>query len=208
MIPRTPPLRATLLSVLALVVVTAGAQANSDVEQFQLPRERHCVAKVPRADADLLRWDPSIRCFDTFSEALSTATARRVQLPPTFRSGDLTPELLAALLVAAPSPDPRAAASSTVVGIDWWDANFTGSTYIWYVDNPNGCYDGSRYAYPGMPAGWDNQVSSARGYQGCNNYIHFEHPDFGGAQINCDTGNKCATMGIMNDQTSSEKWEP
>ncbi len=199
-----------ILLVAGLAVAPARVHASPGAQSPPAPHERHCVANVAPAGVNLSNWNPDVRCFDTFSEAISAATGGRVNLPPDFHAGDLTPELLDSLLAASPPPASTGAtpAFSTVVGIDWEYINFQGITYTWTTDHTAGCTDGTNYITPSMPSGWDNIVSSARGYQGCNTYIHYEDPSYGGAQINCDGGSKCATMGVMDNQTSSERWQP
>jgi hypothetical protein len=92
---------------------------------------------------------------------------------------------------------------TTVISIDYRDSNFSGSTLTWVVDSSyGGCTTGYSYAAPSMPSGWNDVVSSARTYAGCSYNRHYEHTNYGGSKIDC----YCATMGAMNDKTSSEKW--
>ena len=48
------------------------------------------------------------------------------------------------------------------------------------------------------------QVSSSKAYAGCSRYDHWENNNGQGAKINYSP--QCATMGVMNDATSSERW--
>ncbi len=98
------------------------------------------MANVAPAGVDLSNWNADVRCFDTFSDAIQAATGGRVNLPPDFHAGDLTPELLDSLLAASP-PSASAGATpafSTVVGIDWEYINFQGITYTWTTDHTAG----------------------------------------------------------------------
>lgn len=93
-----------------------------------------------------------------------------------------------------------------VIGIDYDGPNFTGSTLVGGTRHTPGCLDGSSFIASSMPAGWNNRVSSARSYSGCNHYYHYEHINFGGAVLDC--GDSCSSMGVMENQTSSERWTP
>jgi hypothetical protein len=128
-------------------------------------------------------------CFDSFSDAVYAATGEAVRLAPTIQPGHVTQEMLAP-------------ASQTVISIDYSQPNYQGSTLVWYVNNSYGCNTGWSYANPTMPSGWNDVVSSAHSYGGCNNNPHYEHTYYGGALIFCT----CSTMGVMDNQTSSEKW--
>jgi hypothetical protein len=55
-----------------------------------------------------------------------------------------------------------------------------------------------------MPSGWDNRVSSARGFSNCNYYYHYQNTAYGGTSIACHT--ECASMGTLDNDTSSERW--
>ena len=59
------------------------------------------------------------------------------------------------------------------------------------------------YAAASMPsAGWNDRVSSAKTYGGCGTNTHYQDSNYVGSQHVCE----CATMGVMNDETSSERW--
>jgi hypothetical protein len=133
-------------------------------------------------------------CFDSYSDAILAATGGAVRLPPSPAPDGVTGDAFA-------SPAPQ---SSTVIGQDCSRSGFSGSTLTWVTSNPNGCFDGSVYAAPSMPSGWANVVSSARSYQGCAQYYHYDYTNYGGAVLDC--GYSCSTMGAMDNQTESERW--
>ncbi len=166
-----------------------------DADLEESPADRHCVLEIdpirPGESASQVR---PVGCFATFSEAISAATRGAVRLPPDIGPDEVTPEMLAP------------AQSNIVIGIDYWDSNFRGQSLVWETPHTAGCSDGSTYGSPGMPPGWNDEVSSARSYAGCNHYYHYEHTNWTGAVLDC--GGSCATMGVMNDQTSSERWTP
>jgi hypothetical protein len=94
----------------------------------------------------------------------------------------------------------------TVIGIDYKNSNFGGDSLPWIADNLVGCSTGLSYQAPSMPSGWNDEVSSADAFAGCDSYIHYEDNNYGGSQHECAPD--CATIGVMNDETSSEKWFP
>lgn len=186
------------------------AAIDSGTSQSQTPRVRpatytygtgdphqHCIAQV--APLQVGQAPPPVsnfQCFATFSQALAAATGGKVQTAPDFRPDDLTQAMLS-------SP-----ATDTVLGVDYWDSNFSGSTYTWYTTHTAGCTDGSSYG-GNLPSSWNDQISSARGYAGCNDMIHYENSNYGGSSRDCHQDwTSCATMGVMNDQTSSVNLRP
>lgn len=151
---------------------------------------RHCVVQIaPLQPGQTASKVSESVCFDNFADAISAATKGAVHLAPTILPGELTPEILE-------SP------SATVIGIDYSEPNFQGSTLVWTTDNTVGCNTGFMYESPTMPSGWNDVVSSAAAYGGCNNYRHFADIYYGDPVKTCT----CATMGVMDNQTSSEKW--
>lgn len=153
--------------------------------------QRHCIAQAARADTPA-KSVPVATCFPSFAQAIDAATGGATRLPASFKAADLTRGHL------RPSVQ-------TVISIDFVDANYSGNTLTWYVDNADGCLAGP-YVANEMPSGWNDVVSSAKTYDSCGSNKHFEHIYLGGAWIDCQ-GSACSWMGAMNDATSSETWE-
>jgi len=155
--------------------------------------EKHCVVQIEPLQPGQTESETSEPvCFRTFSEALSFATGGAVRLPASMEPSQVTEEML------------TSTQSTTVISIDFSGPNFSGTTLTSVTSNPNGCFDGSIYLMPSLPSGWRNVISSAKSYQGCARFYHYDYTDYGGAVINC--GYSCATMGAMDNQTESEKW--
>lgn len=150
--------------------------------------EQHCVAEAtPGGDAA-----PAVvlaLCFPAFAQAILFATGGTVVLPADFAAQDITSRLL------EPAPD-----NHLVLGIDYEHINYGGNTLTWTGDAL--CSPTQSYYTNSMPGGWNDVVSSAKGFASCDTYIHYEHTFFGGATLTCT----CSSMGVMNDATSSEKW--
>jgi len=175
---------------------------GADSADFQPPaagdvdeQDKHCVVQIePLQPGQTASKVSEPVCFDNFSDAIFAATGGAVRLPSSIEPSEVTEDMLA-------PPGPR---SGTVIGQDYSGANFSGSTLTWTTSNPNGCFDGTIYMQPSMPSGWANVVSSARSYQGCAHYYHYDYPNYGGSVLDC--GYSCSTMGAMDNQTESEKW--
>ncbi len=174
--------------------------SGADPDDFQPPVSgdvdtQHCVVQIePLQPGQTASKVSEPVCFDNFSDAIFAATGGAVRLPPSIEPSEVTEDMLV-------PPGPR---SSTVIGQDYSGPNFSGSTLTWITSNPNGCFDGTIYMQPSMPSGWANVVSSARSYQGCTHYYHYDYPNYGGSVLDC--GYSCSTMGAMDNQTESEKW--
>ncbi len=151
---------------------------------------RNCIAQA-EAGSGPVGAPSGYRCFQTFAEAIHAATGGAVTL-----AAGTTPSQLTQSMLDVPS-------TSTVIGVDYMDSGFYGGSLTWSESSDiYGCTDGSYYAAPTIPSGWNDDVSSARSYGGCATYNHFENTYYGGSKLTCT----CSTMGVMNDQTSSEKW--
>jgi hypothetical protein len=140
------------------------------------------------------------RCFKSFAEAVSVATAGRVQLAAS--DTPTTPGVLDRL-----DTGPGASASPYVVAIEYVAPNWD-SYWGWLlVTSSVSCY-GYNLSLSAMPAGWDNVVSSARSFSGCNRSYHYDGTYFTGGGVDCGSEG-CYydwQMGWMNDRTSSIYW--
>lgn len=166
----------------------------------------HCViaaTAIPKDGTGSLAAGPAesapAACFETFAEAAAFATQGRVSLPSDARPQDLWPELL-------PSAGPY------VIGIEYENKVFGGRSLTITYEFP--CAVGNVYLnsmplerqpiWP-WPYDWNDKISSARAFSGCNHSYHFEHVNFGGAVADCGTG--CSYIGdALNDRTSSIMW--
>lgn len=171
-----------LIAVAGIVTAAAPAGANGN-----------CVVQIaPVQPGQQSSQISQPQCFATFAQAIAAATGGTVHLSSTTQPDQLTQ----AMLAAAP-------ATETVIGIDYVNSGFTGQDLVWQVTD-GGCKVGQNFSASSMPSGWNDVVSSARSFGGCNTYTHFENSGFTGSELNCGGG--CSTMGAMNDKTSSEKW--
>ena len=136
-------------------------------------------------------------CFDTFAQAIETATHGRINLDPSISPEDVTDAMLNG------GEGANTPATQVVIGIDWDYTYFGGSSYTWAA-NDYGCSSSIQYGVTTMPSGWDNRVSSARGFSNCNYYYHYQNTAYGGTSIACHT--ECASMGTLDNDTSSERW--
>jgi hypothetical protein len=123
----------------------------------------------------------STQCYDTRADAEAAVAA----VTGTARAGGT--------VVAA-------AASDVVIGRIYEDVDHEGAVHVYLA--ASGCdsdpdVDKSR---AGMPSGWNDVVSSYRGYQACQLKI-WEHQNNAGASYGPDLN--APTVGAMNDRASS-----
>jgi hypothetical protein len=175
-------MRATPFVLAVAAVATTGFAPAAGAHAQRARAARHCVVWIAptngRAPSKLSR----LRCYRRISHALRVAHGRP---PRGFRN-------------AAAGIVPRA---STLISTDYDGSNMSGTSLTWTVSNTSGCNGGFQYS-AAMPSGWNDRVSSSQSAHGCAHNRHFHDTNFGGAGINCT----CATMGTMNNQTSSETW--
>lgn len=184
-IQRCAVIVAVALSAIVVASPTSGAKS-----------EEHCVVFLEPMESGQEASEASVpTCFTTFSDAILLATSGTVQLPEAARGDMLTDQLLQANATES---------SAVVVGIDWAEPYYGGSSYVFSTTAWNsGCAGNHAYASYVMPSGWDNRVSSARGYSSCNG-VHYENTFYNGTIRYCGP---CSTMGLMDNQTSSVIWQ-
>jgi len=87
-----------------------------------------------------------------------------------------------------------------VLSIDYKDANFGGSTFTWYQTSTCGSFQTGS-----MPSGWNDMISSVAAYSGCATTL-FYNINFGQPTYLITVNGNAASLGSMNDKTSSQKW--
>jgi hypothetical protein len=204
---RVSPLLALAPALVAVGLLAPSAQAEpSDVMS--------CVTDLQSTDPPsldgMIDAIPVERgCYPTLSEAISVATDGNAIVPPDTPPSEITDEMVNP--PTASSLDPTASSSTkTVIGIDYSASGYSGTARVW--SNTQGCSAtwGVNVWYVGD--GWNDIISSAHTYGGCDRWKHFENKNYNpyynpGAMITCEpTNNPCSVMGAMNNQTSSEKF--
>lgn len=166
----------------------------------------HCVIRLEQGGTELsLLSAPSStsrepECYSTFQDAIFFATGGSVLLPehePFSRQLDIL-----GVEMKAKKDWPDATQSSYVAAVDYQHSNYGGSTLTWTSTGP--CTLWTYYVGTSMPSGWNDVVSSTRGYSDCDRNIIFEHQNSGGARITCTPD--CSSLGGMNDTASSREF--
>lgn len=181
-------------SLLLIGRATAHAGTSSDPPA----QPRHIVARAVATDQAARGVQVEYRSFSSFAEAISFVTGVDVRIAP---GADIQSQT-SAIQDAVKSR----LLTNTLVGIDYDAASFNSGqgTLTWYVDDPNGCSAGGVFVASSMPAGWDDRVSSAQSFGGCSTWNHYQLTGMTGPYLPCT----CSTMGVMDNQTSSERWAP
>ena len=154
----------------------------------------HCVSTTLPTGADE-ELEPPI-CFGTFAESIAYATDGLVQLPDDATT--VTQEQLDSGYDQVSSDG--IGIQAIVIGISYWDSGHSGSS--WAHTASSGCDDDSGYEWyiSGGFAGWNDEISSAQGFSGCQG-VYFEHANFVGASIATSWSG-----GAMSDRASSVYW--
>lgn len=185
-------------AILHLTTVATVAAGPKD-QRFDRP---NCVVFIdPVAGGETASRVHSGRCFSTFAQAMAYASGGRLQLAPNASRDQYSLSELSATT-----------AGVTIIGRDYEDPNYScnifGPCLDWTVSNDFGCTGGRNYVAASMPTvdgfNWNDQLSSTKAFAGCSRNQNFEHANYGGALRNCLPN--CATMGVMNDATSSKQW--
>ena len=152
------------------------------------PRGQHCAAQAQEEHAGkAAARAPKAECYATFAEAVAAATGGQVRLGRNAKPGDLTDRVLAQGKERGVRP---ARASQTVIGIlydltDFGNGGTAGASFIYWTTNPNVCRGGATMWVSNLAASnpwWNDRISSARTFQGCN-ARYYLHANFGGTSI-------------------------
>lgn len=202
---------AGLLSLTAtLVLVPRAASAQTAPDGVVLPYSAatpNCVVSLdPVQPGQTSSHVSVVGCYSTFAEAVSAGTRGAVHLASNASPQSLTRRNLAAKVRASRTRSLRAMdctpdCTGTIIGIDYWDTNWQGSSLMYTTTNSAGCTAGSNYYWSSLPSPWNDQISSARSYTGCEYFHHWVNTGFSGGQYICVWS--CANLGALNDTTSS-----
>jgi|ERR1017187_3103715 hypothetical protein len=177
------------ISILGLVLYGGTAAASAAPARTHASAgQQNCVATaLPAGDPGT----PAVTCYASFAEAISAATDGRVHLPASATPRTVTIKQLNA--GAIPN-------TVFVLSIDYQNDNFVFPSLTWTQSSACGSFQAS-----GMPSGWNDIVSSVITSSGCANTL-YKNANFGGSTFSIGRNSSAASLGSMNDQTSSEKW--
>lgn len=161
-------------TVAAVVFVGSAGSPHGMPQLAQGSSERHCIAEAAVDDHASRSSDAA--CFDTKLAA------------DQYLTGEISSRGLAA--------------SNTIIGTVYSDANYSGSTFTWW--GSTGCL-GVTFGIAVLSSGWDNQISSARAANGCWVTL-YNTVTYGGARITCMPS--CSSIGTLNDQVRSLVFRP
>lgn len=190
-----PTLRLPVLAVLAAASLGIALTGPALAAPAAGEPARSCVVSLP-AEGEKQRGTPA-KCFENLAAAVLHATDGTVHISP--NSNAVTQNQLDGGKRAA-----RAGGESRtnrVIGIEYEHRSFRGASKVYNVDTA-ACSNGGTYSDADLsddPLG--DEISSARSYEGCNSR-HYQHSSFSGMTHDCG----CASMGLMNDRTSSIRW--
>jgi len=180
-----------LISLIGLLTIgsTAAASAAPASHHKATSQAQYCVAMAEPTGSTAT---PVATCYSTFAASIFAATGGRVRLPASAKPGSVTPGQLNA---GAAVP-----ATTYVLSIDWAYTDFTGPSLTWEQSSKCGSFQASS-----MPSGWNDVVSSVETFSGCANTL-YQNINFGGNTFSIGRNNSAATLGSLNNETSSEKW--
>lgn len=187
-----------LLGIVSFLLISLFLSANTDLSEIN---QDHCYAVITSVVEGSDESSKIIKseCFGTFADSIFAATNGRTHL-----NSAITPEIVTEEMLNS-GMEANSLLSQVVIGIDWDSSGFAGSSYTWVVSGETGCTSSTQFSISSIPTGWDDRVSSVRGFSGCNYYYHYQNASFGGLSITCNTSG-CSTMGSLDNATSSERW--
>ncbi|MQA79176.1 MAG: hypothetical protein GEV10_11995 [Streptosporangiales bacterium] len=187
-------LRLPLLAVAAATLLAVGLTSPALAAPVLGSPASSCVVRAQPLDGAP---DPvDVTCFRSLAAAVAYATSGAVHIAP--NTNELTQEQLDGGTRAVSA---RGAKANRIIGIEYEDPRFEGSTKVYNVA-ATPCNDGGRYTDTDLRGDpMDDEISSARTYEGCVSR-HYQYAGFSGMSHDCG----CAVMGDMNDRTTSIRW--
>jgi hypothetical protein len=136
-----------------------------------------------------------VRCYQTYREAIADASKGRVlDAPLDAATAAVSPGFQAEMDRAA------VAADSTVLSTEYKDRDFGGDSLT--ITDGTGCVKGGSDIKKGLPAGWDNTISSFKTLGHCQ-VKHFADPNQRGASVGWDVGPHDYIGDSLDNKTSS-----
>lgn len=187
-----------LCAAVAMVALVLPASASA-APGIPAPGASHWTQAFPHCNQ---RLSPNggpggpAQCYRTFADAAAAGMRNPSLL------GKTDAQVVAALAAGAGRTGAGHDAS-ILLASDWKDSGFRNSNWNWYAGAD--CSVSNQYSYDHMPAGWNDVVSSARTWNNCHHFTHYENSYenryVNGASIDCGY---CSYVGdAMNDRTSS-----
>jgi hypothetical protein len=180
--------RQTAFRWLAIFLMIGGLIGWAMTAQADTSDDRKHCAKLldPVQEGDQESKVTDLGCYKTFAEAIAAGTDGQVQLP-----ADAT-------TVAADVIGPHG-----ILSIDYEFPFFSGRSVSWFG---NGNCSGSRFFVLNFVGNRVNNAisSSDGGGSRCRRNIHFDGRNRTGAFRVCRSD--CATLGRLDDRTSSKEW--
>jgi hypothetical protein len=191
--------RRTALSLVSVAVVAAGlvavpaaAQATTSTIASEQARGSHCVVSLSPGTAARRSVVTDYRCFASLPKAVTFASGGTVELSARASIGTVESAL-------------RRRGSSTsfapVLGIEYNQDDFGGTSLTLTGSGGVGCYGGTEYSFANLGTyGWNDKIESARAYSNCVG-VHYKNTGFSGTSTSV-FGSKADFGGLSNEISS------
>jgi hypothetical protein len=147
-----------LVSVLATVAAACLglAPAANAAPPASAGAKTHCAVNVS---------NNSMKCFSSFKEAIALATGGKVTNAPTSAAEATADASFAAAVNAA---DDVSAATNTLIGVEWWNKNYSGNDLDFYGTSGKCSVATTDVDYVASDLySWNNKISSFFVYGDC-----------------------------------------
>ena len=152
-----------------------------------------------------------LHCFATFRAAIAYGTQGRVADAPAsaadaardpgFAAAVNSAAVNAAAVNAAAAPSVTAAAS-TLLGIEYADANMRGASVSLFGAGSCDNSSDADYRFASLPAGWNDRITSFTSFSNCAQQL-FRNTSFGGGALTIVIRSLANVGSAANDQASS-----
>lgn len=144
----------------------------------------------------------TLHCFATFRAAIAYGTHGRItDAPASAAAAALDPAFAESVSASGAAPSVTAAAS-TLLGIEYADANMRGASVSLF--GGGGCDNSSDadFRFNSLPSGWNDRITSFSSFSNCAQQL-FRNTNLGGGSLTIVIRSLANVGSAANDQASS-----
>jgi hypothetical protein len=194
LLPATPALAAPI-GPAAAPVATSGDTSESATAAARPPATAgpHCTLAAGSGQ--------TLHCFATFPAAIAYASGGRITDAPASATAAALDPAFAAKVTGA-NRSAVVPAASSVLGVEYADANFRGATLT--MSGAGSCDNSSDadFRFGSMPAGWNDRITSFKSFSNCAQQL-FRSTNFTGGSLTLIISSLANVGSAANDQASS-----
>lgn len=143
----------------------------------------------------------TLHCFATFRAAIAYGSHGRITDAPASPAAAARDPRFAATVTAADAA-PLVGTGSTLLGIDYSDANMSGSSLSFFGTSRCDNSSDADFRFNSLPSGWNDRITSFNSFSNCAQQL-FRSTSLGGGSLTLIIRSLANVGSAANDQASS-----